>query len=127
MPIRVGHTGDLKAAVAAVEAVDACLKRLLDAVTRAGGVMLVTADHGNAEMMTDPVTGAPHTAHTVLTPLILANGGALKHPAGLKDGKLADLAPTIPEMLGLPIPAEMTGASLLAPAAAESLARRGAA
>ncbi|BCW87504.1 2,3-bisphosphoglycerate-independent phosphoglycerate mutase [Alphaproteobacteria bacterium SO-S41] len=111
---QVGHTGDLGAAVKAVEAVDACLARLLAAVEKAGGVLLITADHGNAEMMTDPVTGEPHTAHTVLdVPLILANGKALKRPVTLHDGKLADLAPTILEMIGINIPADMTGRSLL--------------
>ena len=90
--------------------------------------MLVTADHGNAEMMTDPVTGEPHTAHTVLdVPLILANGAALRRAVALKDGKLADLAPTILEMIGLAVPPEMTGHSLLAPPAAVRLAERGAA
>jgi 2,3-bisphosphoglycerate-independent phosphoglycerate mutase len=114
---QVGHSGDLNAAIKAVEAVDACLKRLQDAVVRAGGVMLVTADHGNAEMMTDPVTGAPHTAHTTLdVPLILVNDAVLPHPVVLQDGKLADLAPTILEMIGIHAPAEMTGRSLLIPA-----------
>ena len=125
---QVGHSGSLPAAIKAVEAVDACLDRLLDAVKRAGGVMLVTADHGNVEIMTDPVTGEPHTAHTTLdVPLILANGEALGHAVTLRKGKLADLAPTILEMLGLPKPAEMTGVSLLAPAAASEIERRGAA
>ena len=125
---QVGHTGDLGAAIAAVEAVDACLARVQAAVERAGGVMLVTADHGNAEMMVDPVTGAPHTAHTVLdVPLILVNGAVLGRPVALKDGKLADLAPTILEIAGLPVPAEMTGVALLTEDAAQKEVRRGAA
>jgi 2,3-bisphosphoglycerate-independent phosphoglycerate mutase len=110
----VGHSGSIPAAVKAVEAVDACLARLEDAVVRAGGVMLVTADHGNVELMTDPVTGAPHTAHTVFdVPLLVVNRQALGRRVDLQPGKLADLAPTILDMIGLPKPAEMTGNSLL--------------
>jgi 2,3-bisphosphoglycerate-independent phosphoglycerate mutase len=76
--------------------------------------MLITADHGNAEMMSDPITGAPYTAHTTFdVPLILVNETALKRPVHLSDGKLADLAPTILDMMGLMKPAEMTGVSLL--------------
>jgi 2,3-bisphosphoglycerate-independent phosphoglycerate mutase len=116
---QVGHTGDLAAAVKAVECVDLCLGRVQAAVTEAGGVLLVTADHGNVEMMRDPVTGAPHTAHTVFdVPLILANAGVLEAPASLADGRLADLAPTILTLMGLPVPAAMTGRSLLRPAEA---------
>ena len=110
----VGHSGSVPAAVKAVEAVDACLARVESAVIRAGGVLLVTADHGNVELMTDPVTGAPHTAHTVFdVPLLVVNPKAIGRSFDLKPGKLADLAPTILDMIGLPRPAEMTGASLL--------------
>jgi len=108
----VGHTGDLGAAIKAVEAVDQCLGRLEAAVIKAGGALLVTADHGNAEMMHDPATGQAHTAHTMnLVPAILVGG-----PKGVKrlaDGRLADVAPTLIELLGLERPAEMTGHSLL--------------
>lgn len=113
-PDMVGHSGILAAAVKAVEAVDLCLGRLREAVEKAGGLMLVTADHGNVEQMTDPVTGAPHTAHTIFdVPLLLVNAKVLDHPVTLAKGKLADIAPTILELMDLPKPAEMTGHSLL--------------
>ncbi len=108
----VGHSGKLAPAIAAVEAVDRCLGRLEAAVRGAGGALLVTADHGNAEMMCDPITGGPHTAHTLnRVPLVLINA-----PTGitaLEDGELADIAPTLLALLGLPQPAAMTGHSLL--------------
>jgi len=112
----VGHTGDFDAARRAVEAVDACVGRVAEAVRRRGGVMLITADHGNAEMMSDPETGQPHTAHTLNpVPVILVEG---EHPgrnaiSRLRDGKLADVAPTLLELLGIEKPPEMTGRSLL--------------
>jgi 2,3-bisphosphoglycerate-independent phosphoglycerate mutase len=110
----VGHTGDFAAAKKAVEALDTCLGRLEKAVVAQGGVMLVTADHGNAEMMLDPATGQAHTAHTMnRVPAILVNAPA---GVGLVDGRLADIAPTLLGFLGLPQPAEMTGRSLLVPA-----------
>ena len=112
-PDMVGHTGDLGAAIKACEAVDAALGRALAALQARGGAMIVTADHGNCEMMVDPVTGGPHTAHTTNpVPVVLVGG-----PAGarLRDGgRLADLAPTVLALMGLPQPAEMTGQSLLA-------------
>lgn len=117
----VGHTGDFAAAVRAVEAVDRCLGRLRDAVLDAGGALLVTADHGNAEMMTDPQTGGPHTAHTRnLVPLVLV--GCDQRVEAIADGRLADVAPTLLDLMLLPQPAEMTGKSLLA----ETGARRAA-
>src|SRR5262249_34818480 len=107
----VGHTGNLDAAIKAVEAVDRCLGRVRDAVGRAGGAMVITADHGNAEMMEDPVTHQPHTAHTLnRVPIILVNGPAAH--ASLEDGRLADITPTVLAVMGLPQPAEMTGHSL---------------
>ncbi|HLJ65243.1 MAG TPA: 2,3-bisphosphoglycerate-independent phosphoglycerate mutase [Stellaceae bacterium] len=107
----VGHTGDLAAAVKAVEAVDHALGRLEAAVRKAGGVLLITADHGNAEMMRDPETGEPHTAHTLNpVPLVLVNPPAWI--TGLDNGKLADLAPTALALLGLEKPAAMTGHAL---------------
>jgi len=112
-PDMVGHTGDLAAAMAACEAVDAGLGRVLEALAAAGGAMIVTADHGNCEVMVDPETGGPHTAHTRNpVPVILVGGPA---GAGLRDGgRLADLAPTVLALMGLAQPDEMSGASLLA-------------
>ncbi|MBM3547180.1 MAG: 2,3-bisphosphoglycerate-independent phosphoglycerate mutase [Alphaproteobacteria bacterium] len=107
----VGHTGDMDAAIKAVEAVDACLGRLVGAVEAAGGAMLITADHGNAEQMRDHETGQAHTAHTLnLVPAMLVGAGS---GLALVDGKLADVAPTLLEVMGLPKPTEMTGRSLL--------------
>jgi 2,3-bisphosphoglycerate-independent phosphoglycerate mutase len=112
----VGHTGDLDAAIKAVEAVDAALGRLSAAVEKADGALLITADHGNVEMMRDPETHQPHTAHTINpVPLIL-----FRPPAGvtgLADGSLADIAPTLLAVLGLEQPEAMTGHSLLRAAA----------
>lgn len=111
-PDMVGHTGNLAAAIAACEAVDKGLGRALAALKAAGGAMIVTADHGNCETMVDPVTGAPHTAHTTNpVPVILVGGpdGARLRPGG----RLADLAPTLLELMGLPQPPEMTGRSLI--------------
>jgi 2,3-bisphosphoglycerate-independent phosphoglycerate mutase len=114
----VGHTGDIDAATRAVEAVDVCLGRIADAVTRMGGALLITADHGNAEMMRDPATGQAHTAHTTNpVPVMLVNGGGSGRnaPLALHDGKLADVAPTLLELMGIDPPPEMTGQSLIAP------------
>jgi len=112
----VGHTGDLAATIKAVETVDRCLGRVADAVTRAGGSLLITADHGNAEMMRDPKTGQPHTAHTTNpVPVVLVNP-----PAGvteLRPGRLADIAPTLLSLLGIDQPRAMTGRPLLRAAA----------
>jgi len=108
----VGHTGILEAAIKAAETIDACLGRLTAAVAKAGGVMLITADHGNAELMRDQVTGEPYTAHTIgKVPVVLAHGP--QGIDGLAEGRLADVAPTLMALLGLPQPAEMTGRSLL--------------
>ena len=113
----VGHTGNLEAAVRAVETVDRCIGRLCEAVQRAGGALIVTADHGNAEQMSDPDTGQAHTAHTMnRVPAVLANPPA--RVRGLADGRLADIAPTVLDLMGLPQPAEMTGRSLIRPTAA---------
>jgi 2,3-bisphosphoglycerate-independent phosphoglycerate mutase len=111
-PDMVGHTGVLPAAVKAVETIDACLARVVDAVLERDGDVLITADHGNCELMVDPVTGQPHTAHTT-NPVPI--WWATRHAGGrrLRDGGLADVAPTILELLGLPAPPEMTGRSLL--------------
>ncbi|QCO55996.1 2,3-bisphosphoglycerate-independent phosphoglycerate mutase [Pseudorhodobacter turbinis] len=110
-PDMVGHTGDLAAAMKACEAVDSGLGLAIAALEKAGGAMIITADHGNCETMVDPVTGGPHTAHTTnLVPVILYGG---PKGAELRDGRLADLAPSILQLMGLPQPEEMTGTSLI--------------
>lgn len=118
-PDMVGHTGDIPATIQAVETVDQCLGRLLESVSKVGGTAIVTADHGNAEYMRDE-QGNPWTAHTTnLVPLLLVEGEVAKicghgTDAALRsDGRLADIAPTILEILQLPQPIEMTGHSLL--------------
>ena len=106
----VGHTGVFEAAKAAVEAIDKCVGRIVDAVRAQDGILLITADHGNAEQMIDYETGGPYTAHTTnVVPLIGIGIGDRQ----LKEGRLADLAPTMLELLGFEKPAEMTGESLL--------------
>jgi 2,3-bisphosphoglycerate-independent phosphoglycerate mutase len=110
-PDMVGHTGDLAAAIAACEAVDQGLGRVIEALEKAGGAMIVTADHGNCETMVDPKTGGPHTAHTTNpVPVILVG-----RPEGaeLREGRLSDLAPTLLGLMGVPLPPEMTGVSLI--------------
>ena len=109
-PDMVGHTGSLAAAIKAVETVDTGLGRIAEAIRRTGGALLVTADHGNCEMMRNPDTRGPHTSHTTNpVPVLLTGGGN----ASLADGRLADIAPTLLELMDLPQPAEMTGVSLL--------------
>ncbi|WRT63855.1 2,3-bisphosphoglycerate-independent phosphoglycerate mutase [Kwoniella shivajii] len=112
-PDMVGHTGDYDAAVKAITATDAAVKTVYDACEEAGYVLCVTADHGNAEQMLDPVTGNPHTAHTTnhVPFIVTGDKGALELSS--EPGALADVAPTILAILGLPQPEEMTGRSLL--------------
>jgi len=110
----VGHTGMMDAAVSAVEFVDACLGRVRSAVEKAGGILLITADHGNIEQMKDPDTGEPHTAHTTLdVPIVVAGIPRSKSAFALGDGRLADVAPTLLELIGIPQPLEMSGHSLV--------------
>ncbi len=106
----VGHTGVFDAAVAAVEAVDKAAGQVIDAVLAAGGKVLLTADHGNADQMYEP-DGAPFTAHTTNpVPFLVAGCGDVTLREG---GVLADIAPTMLKLLGLPQPAEMTGRSII--------------
>lgn len=110
-PDMVGHTGSLEAAKRACAAVDHGLGRMLTALDEVRGAALICADHGNCETMIDPVTGGPHTAHTLNpVPVIVYNGPL---GAGLRNGKLGDLAPTVLDLMGLDQPKEMTGTSLL--------------
>ena len=109
-PDMVGHTGSIPAVVKAVETADSCLARVLDAVAAAGGATLVTADHGNAEIMLEPDGISPHTAHTTSTVPLVVTRGATSLQEG---GELSDLAPTVLDLLGLEQPAAMSGKSLL--------------
>jgi 2,3-bisphosphoglycerate-independent phosphoglycerate mutase len=112
-PDMVGHSGILQAAIHAAQAVDIAIGRVADAVRAAGGALIITADHGNLEMMRDPATGQPHTAHTVgPVPLVYVGD---RHVALRGGGALRDVAPTLLDLLGLPQPAEMSGQSLLLP------------
>jgi len=104
----VGHTGVMAAAIKAVETVDKCVWRIVAAVENAGGIAVITADHGNADKMTDK-DGSPHTAHTTNPVPLIISGAKVK----LKPGRLADIAPTILDLMGLDQPPEMTGESLI--------------
>jgi len=110
-PDMVGHTGVMEAAVKAVDTIDECLGRLMTALDKANGVMLLTADHGNIEVMKDPATGEPFTAHTTLDVPVIAYRA--RAGAALANGRLADVAPTMLALMGLSQPHEMTGHSLL--------------
>ena len=105
-----GHIGKLAASIKAVETVDAGIGRLAKAIEDVDGILLITADHGNCEMMRDPETGGPHTSHTTNpVPLLLTGRAGIS----LNNGRLADIAPTVLELMGLAKPPEMTGAWLL--------------
>src|SRR5271170_8321092 len=113
----VGHPGILPAAAGAVHTIDACLGRLRAAVEKIGGILLITADHGNVEMMRDPETGAPHTAHTTFdVPIVVVN---CKEKISLAHGRLADVAPTLLDLMGLDKPEAMSGHSLISRALTE--------
>jgi 2,3-bisphosphoglycerate-independent phosphoglycerate mutase len=111
----VGHTGVFAAAQKAIETVDECVGRLVATIKKLGGIVLITADHGNAEVMFDYKNNQPFTAHTTNpVPFILVSDGHKNKGARLrKDGILADIAPTILSLAGIPIPPEMTGKSLI--------------
>jgi len=112
-PDMVGHTGSLPATIKALEAVDQCLERVFNATQAIGGLVLLTADHGNCETMHDPSTSGPHTAHSLSrVPVMLINGPP--YVKKLRDGKLADVAPTLLALMNLPKPPEMDGESLIA-------------
>ncbi len=110
-PDMVGHTGDINAGIAACEAVDQGLTKVLEALEQTGGTMIITADHGNCETMIDPETGGPHTAHT-LNPVPIALVGGPEN-ATLSAGRLADLAPSLLHLMGIEAPSEMTGKNLI--------------
>ena len=108
-PDMVGHTGSLEATIRALEAVDVCVDRVVNAINKVGGVLLITADHGNSEQLVDYKNGEPFTSHTT-NPVPLAVIGLNKN---IKEGRLADLAPTMLDIMGIEKPEEMTGESLL--------------
>jgi len=110
----VGHTGVMDAAKKAVEAVDVCVDKVVSAILANGGRVFVTADHGNADQMVDPATGEPFTAHTTNPVPFIASGEDMVGRKLREGGRLADIAPTMLESMGLPVPADMTGKSLLA-------------
>ena len=110
-PDMVGHTGDIDAGIAACEAVDVGLAKVIEALEQVGGTMILTADHGNCETMIDPGTGSPHTAHTVNPVPVALVGGP--EGAKLSGGRLADLAPTLLYLMGIETPSEMTGKNLI--------------
>ncbi|WP_039018630.1 2,3-bisphosphoglycerate-independent phosphoglycerate mutase [Halocynthiibacter namhaensis] len=110
-PDMVGHTGDLHAAILACEAVDQGLGQVMKALDEVGGTMIVTADHGNCDLMVDPISGGPHTAHTTNPVPVALYGGAKSQQ--LRDGRLADLAPSLLQLMDLEKPEEMTGESLI--------------
>lgn len=109
-PDMVGHTGSLEAAIKAVETIDGCVGRVVEAINNQNGVLIITADHGNCEQMIDYKTGEPHTAHTTnKVPLILVGIDNVT----LREGKLSDLAPTMLQIMGIEKPEEMTGESII--------------
>ncbi|HXQ81738.1 MAG TPA: 2,3-bisphosphoglycerate-independent phosphoglycerate mutase, partial [Opitutaceae bacterium] len=114
-PDMVGHTGSLPAAIRAVETTDQGVGELLDALARAGGSAVIGADHGNCEQMWDPVHNAPHTSHTLnrVEFFVVGDGYAAGKTRMREGGRLADVAPTVLHLMGLPKPAEMTGQCLV--------------
>jgi len=112
-PDMIGHTGSLRAAAQAVTVVDQCVGGVLEAIRRAGGCAIITADHGNCEQMIDPATGGPHTSHTMYDVPLYLYGEAFKNVKLHEGGRLADIIPTALTMMGLDVPKEMTGRSLI--------------
>jgi 2,3-bisphosphoglycerate-independent phosphoglycerate mutase len=115
-PDMVGHTGKLQPAVSAIDTVDKCIGRIVEAADKAGATVFITADHGNCETMIDPTTGEPHTAHTTNPVPFIAVANDLVGRKLRNGGRLADVAPTILAYLGIGKPTEMDGQSLLEPA-----------
>ncbi|MCA9296491.1 MAG: sulfatase-like hydrolase/transferase, partial [Phycisphaerales bacterium] len=113
-PDMVGHTGKLDAVIRAVEVVDACVGEIVTATLARGGAVVVTADHGNAEQMWNPAHNCPHTSHTTYDVPLLVISAAHRGAALREGGRLADIAPTMLDLLGVAQPAPMTGQSLLA-------------
>ncbi len=111
----VGHTGNLDAAVKACEVVDGCVGEIIEKTLAVNGSLIVTADHGNAEMMFNPETGSPHTAHTIFDVPLHVVGGGFERRTLRTGGRLADVVPTMLGMMAIPKPVEMTGESLLVP------------
>jgi 2,3-bisphosphoglycerate-independent phosphoglycerate mutase len=109
----VGHTGSLPAAIKACEAVDGFVGQIVEATRKQGGSLVVTADHGNAEQMTDPATGGPHTAHTVYDVELVVVDDRYKGTQLREGGRLADVAPTVLKLMGLKQPEAMTGTPLV--------------
>jgi 2,3-bisphosphoglycerate-independent phosphoglycerate mutase len=109
----VGHTGDLQAAIKAVETVDECVGKIVDKTLAKGGALLITADHGNCEQMWDPINNCPHTAHTTFDVPLIVVDDRFKGVQLKKGGRLADVVPTALKIMGVPQPQEMTGQSLL--------------
>ena len=109
----VGHTGSLDAAVAACEIVDDCVGAIVEATLARGGALVITADHGNAEQMWDPIGNCPHTAHTNYDVPLIVVGEPYRHATLHPAGRLADVAPTLLAMLGIDPPAAMTGRDLI--------------
>ena len=112
-PDMVGHTGSLPAAIKACEVTDACVQKIINATLARGGHLVITADHGNAEQMKSPATGEPQTAHTNFTVPLYIVSPALQSAKLRDDGRLADIAPTLLQLLGVAQPADMTGRSLI--------------
>jgi 2,3-bisphosphoglycerate-independent phosphoglycerate mutase len=112
-PDMVGHTGSLPAAIKAVEAADTGLGKIVEAIGRQGGALLVTADHGNCEQMIDPATGGPHTAHTTYDVELFIVDDRFRGKRLTEGGRLADVAPTALHMMALAKPPEMSGISLI--------------
>ena len=109
----VGHTGNLTAAIKAVEHVDICVGRILAAIEKQKGSAIITADHGNCEQMIDPKTGGPHTAHTTYDVELIVMDDRFKNQKLRAGGRLADVAPTLLQLMGLDKPTEMTGQSFI--------------